>query len=432
MLHPKFKKLLEKRKLSFEDAPGDVSSWADFLRAVDGLFNEVAARQQILENTLAVSTDEMEHLYERLKSKSESELRQSMQKFQTLFDSSPLPYLFFDHTGIIDCNLATVRLLEGKSKADILLKHPILFSPEFQSDGRGSLEKSIEMEKLARETGFHRFEWSNKTLLGKIFPVEVSLAPICLDGKDVLLVILRDLTQIKEKEQKLIESSKMSSLGEMAGGIAHEINNPLAIISGKANVLKGQVKAGNMDPAVFELELGKISSTVIRIAKIIKGLRSFSRNAEADSMELVPVSRIIEDTLELCRERFRNHSIELRVNSIDESIQLKCRPAQMCQVLLNLLGNSYDAIEQLSEKWIAIDVSTNQYFTIISVTDCGQGIPKDIVNKMMSPFFTTKEVGKGTGLGLSISKGIIEEHGGSFEYDHASKNTRFVIKLPIK
>lgn len=360
-----------------------------------------------------------------------TEIKRSEQKFATLFQASPTPYFFFDDSGIIDCNMAAVQILEGKNKDEILSKHPADFSPTYQLDGKTSQQKSVEMDRLAREKGLHRFEWIHKTLSGKDFPVEVTLAPIKLEGRDVLLVSWSDLTQIKEKEEKLLQSSKMSSLGEMAGGIAHEINNPLAIIKGKANYIKKQIKNDVLDKERINEDLTKIEMTTDRIAKIIRGLRSFSRNATADPMEEVLVSSIVNDTLELCRERFRNHSIDLRVSG-NMDMRLECRSAQISQVLINLLGNAHDAVENLSEKWVSIEVVSQKDCILINVMDSGKGIPGPVAEKMMLPFFTTKEVGKGTGLGLSISIGIAKEHHGKLKYDAQSKNTKFVLQLPLK
>lgn len=242
------------------------------------------------------------------------------------------------------------------------------------------------------------------------------------------------LPAIKQAYQQLVQSAKMSSLGEMAGGIAHEINNPLAIIHGKAEQLKLRLKKGTVEPGElpdWEKQLSKIETTADRIAKIIHGLRSFSRSADADPMKEVKVSQILEDTLELCKERFRSHGIALKVSPSGE-IAIECRPAQISQILMNLLGNAHDAVEDLAEKWVELNVSVSDGFVLIRVTDCGQGIPEQVAEKMMEPFFTTKGVGRGTGLGLSICKGLAEHHRGSLSYDRSSKHTCFVLKLPLK
>ncbi len=239
----------------------------------------------------------------------------------------------------------------------------------------------------------------------------------------------QDITTEVLAQHKLVQSSKMSSLGEMAGGIAHEINNPLTIISGKVWQIKSKIEKGNLEPEKIIESLDMIARTTDRIAKIIKGLRSFSRNSDNDPMEVIILTQVIDETLELCRERFKNHSIEIKLDIMPQ-LMIKGRAAQLGQVLMNLLNNAHDAVLSLPEKWIELHVTKNQQNIKITVTDSGHGIPNHVVQKMMQPFFTTKDVGKGTGLGLSISKGIIEDHGGKLSYSAITGNTQFIIEIP--
>jgi len=244
------------------------------------------------------------------------------------------------------------------------------------------------------------------------------------------LAIQLDATEKRMAEIKLVNSAKMASLGEMAGAVAHEINNPLAIIKGKAAQARDLLATEPDRTGELVDFLSKIELTADRIARIVKGLRFVSRQSEHDPMMQTQLRTIIDDTLELCRDRFRNQGVELRLNPIP-NIRLSCRAAQISQVLLNLISNALDAIESLNEKWIQIEVHQFDHKLQIFVTDSGGGIKPDIVNRMMHPFFTTKQVGRGTGLGLSISQGIIESHHGRLFYDSLSFNTRFVIELPI-
>lgn len=131
-----------------------------------------------------------------------------------------------------------------------------------------------------------------------------------------------------------------------------------------------------------------------------------------------------------CRERFKHHGIELSLESTTSEFAVECRPTQISQAILNLLNNAFDAVENLAEKWVRVSVKDMGVALTVAVTDSGKGIPKNIRNKILQPFFTTKEVGKGTGLGLSISRGIVAGHGGQLFIDASAPNTSFVIRLP--
>jgi C4-dicarboxylate-specific signal transduction histidine kinase len=133
----------------------------------------------------------------------------------------------------------------------------------------------------------------------------------------------------------------------------------------------------------------------------------------------------------LCREKFAYAGIDVGVPEDDLEIEVKCVPEQIGQVLLNLLSNSYDAVKSLETKWVKIEIERSGEFVVLRVTDSGSGISEAIQKKLMQPFFTTKTVGQGTGIGLSISRGIAEKHGGSLEYDPASQQTSFRLKLPV-
>jgi PAS domain S-box-containing protein len=289
---------------------------------------------------------------------------------------------------------------------------------------------SGKLESLKYQCRFHS---PNKGWIWlKIFIVAIQRAP---DGTVTEAVgYHQDITQPKETRMKSIQAEKFASLGQMAGGIAHEINNPLAIISLKAEVMLRELLSGHEKPSETRVtDLKQMIATVERIAKIVRGIRSFSRN-EPLVFEKTLVASLLENTLALCSERYRSAGVKLIVSE-PPALEIEASATQISQVLLNLLTNALDAIAALPEdqRWVRIEFNEPEYNRFaVAVVDGGRGIPENVAKDIMQPFFTTKETGKGTGLGLSISKGIVENHGGTLHLDQLHENTRFVLELPIR
>ncbi len=246
-----------------------------------------------------------------------------------------------------------------------------------------------------------------------------------------------DITQQKE-DQKTIHhqqniitrSARMSALGAMAGGIAHEINNPLSIILAHAEMLADS-DSEKVSLNLVQKTAEKIKDTTKRIAHIINGLRIFSRNSDKDPLVPVVLENIIEDTIAICIEKFKSNSIKVIFESAEKKLLVEGRASQLMQVFLNLLNNAADAVDSTEDKWITVTLKKNLGMVEVSMVDSGKGIDHLILEKIFQPFFTTKPLGKGTGLGLSISKGIIEEHGGFLNVDLKSIHTCFIIQLPL-
>lgn len=233
------------------------------------------------------------------------------------------------------------------------------------------------------------------------------------------------------QRQQLEFSSKMSALGEMAGGIAHEINTPLAAIGGSVQILLRQFETGQDPEKEFLLKnLKRTQATVQKIALIVQGLRTFSRDGSGDPFDQVSVKALVDDTISLCREKIINSNIQLDISIQPEYLIAHCRFVQISQVLLNLLTNSFDAIVKLPDRWIRIEAFEDQSNTYFSVIDSGKGVADHLKAKIFQPFFSTKELGKGTGLGLSISQSIMRQHGGRIEISERSGNTCFTMVIP--
>lgn len=239
-----------------------------------------------------------------------------------------------------------------------------------------------------------------------------------------------DITGLKNAEQALAQSSKMVALGEMAGGIAHEINSPLAVIMGHANRLRALSEGGRLSVEEVLNSCEKLEKTSMRISRIVRGLRIYSREIDNEELVDILVSELLEDTLSFCVEKFKSHGVDLHLTIEPQGAFARCRPVQISQVLLNLLNNAFDAVKAAQDKWIRVRVIQNQGGAHICVTDSGPGVPKAIKHKIMEPFFTTKPVGVGTGLGLSICTGIISAHGGELYLDESEPHTTFCLTLP--
>lgn len=235
--------------------------------------------------------------------------------------------------------------------------------------------------------------------------------------------------EIELSRNFLIHSAKMNALGAMAAGIAHEINNPLASLSGTLQILSREEKKREVKDEKLIAGIDKALGIVKRIAKIVAGMKTFSRKGDADPFTPNDLRNLIEESVELCRDRFRQHEVELFVEVSADS-KVACRPTEITQVIVNLLNNACDAVAGKESSWAKLELEVTDTLAKIYVTDSGLGIPQEIVDRLMEPFFTTKEPGKGTGLGLSISIGIAEAHNGSLTIDREHKNTRFILTLP--
>lgn len=364
--------------------------------------------------------------------KNEQRLRQAMAEITTYKNAldSVAIVAFTDKAGNITEVNENFCNISGYQRHELIGKnHRILKSGLHTEKLYENLWQTISSGKIWRE------EMCNTTKDGKIYWVDTSIVPNMDENGNVdkYFSIRFDITDKKIAEEQLQNSAKMSSLGEMASGVAHEINTPLTVIQLKidqlSDLLADQDSMSSAEKAQKVIE--DIDATVKRISKIIQGLRVFARDSKNDSMVNYPVNNIVQETLDLCHERMKQKGITVDFTHTKE-VKIMCRPTEISQVLLNLLNNSVDAIENLSERWIKINIDVLAGKLELSVIDSGKGLSKEINAKIMQPFFTTKEVGKGTGLGLSISRGIVKSHSGDLFTDSYCENTKFVIRLPCQ
>jgi signal transduction histidine kinase len=250
-------------------------------------------------------------------------------------------------------------------------------------------------------------------------------------------VSFKDLKSLKDKERiiedqthQMIEKNKLASLGEMAAGIAHEINNPLTVIHSNNSIIKKLFASDRVTPERIDKLTQKTTNQITRITEIITSLRNLSRGMANEELENFSVDQVLSETLKLAK--IRNKTGNIKYTYTPTSLHSFANRGQIVQVILNLLNNAIDAIEHTESPWIKIETKENESCIDIFITDSGFGISQVDLNKIFLPMYTTKGVGKGTGLGLSLSRTFVEQNGGSLNYVPNNSNTCFKIKLPKK
>ncbi|RLB93741.1 MAG: hypothetical protein DRH26_03140 [Deltaproteobacteria bacterium] len=396
-------------------------------------------------------------------------LKESEKKYRDLFETSMDSLLLISpERAFLDCNSATLNLFNIDSKEKFLTLSSIDLSPTHQSDGALSSKKAIEMIDKAILNGSHFFEWKHKRLNGKEFDASVLLTRVQIDDRTLLQGTVRDISEEKKTNELLIQSEKMMSVGGLAAGMAHEINNPLAGMIQNANVLSNRLSdktmpankkaAENANTTMESVHqymenrdiprmVKSINDSGMRIVSIVESMLNFARKSDLSFSTHDPTT-LLENVLLLASTKydlnkkfdFKSIAIEKRY---DEALPMVvCTGSEIQQVLFNVLNNGAHA---MSEKQ-ALDKDYQPKFCLklskeieanmvrIEVIDNGPGIDIETCKRVFEPFFTTKPVGVGTGLGLSVSYFIItENHKGTMEVEsELGKGTNFIIRLPLE
>jgi len=290
-----------------------------------------------------------------------------------------------------------------------------------------------------KEGGIRGYEVEVKKPNGETIPTLVFAHLLIMQNQELILISIVDISHERKAQSQIVHASKMATLGEMATGIAHELNQPLNIIRMSAESALDRAGDGELDMDFTKAKFTRIFSQVERASEIIDHMRIFGRKSENDIGPVNPCKAAL-DASALLREQLRLREIELRLNLAED-----CRPVfgvqvHLEQVLMNLIGNARDAIISRSGKGgdtagnlitMTVEDAPPQNFIRILVTDTGGGIPQNILSRIFEPFFTTKEVGRGTGLGLSVTHGIIKQMGGAIVADNVNGGAQFKITLPV-
>ncbi|MDR3285743.1 MAG: PAS domain S-box protein [Holosporales bacterium] len=362
--------------------------------------------------------------------KAERNFEEQFQFLQSLLDNIPVAIYYEDaEMRLIGCNKAFEEMVSHSKNEIIGSSTETLFSDKkvelFLK--KTDLQISKDMESISYELPVF---FPNKGIINLIF---YKAAFKNLSGKfGGIIGVLVDVTKERQMQierdklqSKLIQQNKLVSLGELAGSIAHELNNPLSIIMGFSQVLS---RNKNLDEETVK-GIKNIYDAALRSQKIIKNMLEFSRT-NASSIQKTDLNNVIESTLLIVEKEFIKAGIEIVKNFIGNSVLIQSNAMQMQQVILNILLNAKDAMTTGGKLTIKTEVSEGNY--VLSISDTGVGINPEIVSRIFDPFFTTKEVGKGTSLGLSICYRIVKNLQGEISVESVvGKGTTFYIKFPI-
>ena len=354
----------------------------------------------------------------------------NLMEFRNMFEAVDDYIVMYDHKQdqILDGNIAFWSVLE-RSETPPLYESIKKF---LEINNSSYLSNEIEYI-LAKQKITANFNMEGKIITPqKEIPVAIRILSKSEDSTDKIAFIMKDLSikEELEKQKSVFEAGqRLVGLGEMAGNIAHEINNPLAIIAGAAKLLELSLKKFDLPNAesMFS-QIEYIEKATQRMSTIITSLKRVSRDGSLEENKITPIYEIIHDALDLSNHRLKQNAIKLEYDQ--KNFKINCKLTQISQIIVNLLNNSIYAVKTLSERWIKIEEEETPNTIRIRITDSGNGISEDTQVKMMNKYYTSKPAGEGTGIGLSLSREIMIKHNGILFYDKQCINTSFVLEFP--
>jgi len=348
-------------------------------------------------------------------------LARSEARYRNLFESASDAIATFDANGRFTTFNHAAEIISGYRREELVGQW---FAPMLPDD---ELPKALAhfQKALAGETGL--FETSFYRKDGDVRTIQVTYSTPRLDEE--VLCVIRDVTDQKMLQEQLIQSEKMSAIGQLVSGVAHELNNPLAGISAFAQLLLSEKRFPPDQRTAAEM----IYAEARRASRIVQNLLTFARQHKPERTP-TSVNQVLDDTLELRGYELRVRGIDVQRDYDEQSPETMADAHQLQQVFLNLITNAEQAMERAERDQQRLTIRTRRAGDLIriEVEDTGPGIPPNLLERIFNPFFTTKPTGSGTGLGLSISLGIVREHEGRIWAENATQGgARFVIELPI-
>jgi len=409
-------------------------------------------------NTIGAAMEKMVNSISRAQKK----LKQSETKYRDLFESSMDAILLLDpDKGYLDCNKAALSLFGVESKAHLLTLTPEDLSPRYQPDGMLSSQKVGRKIAKAMETGSNLFEWTHQRINGEKFYASVLVTFVTIEGRPILQGTIRDITDFKQSQEVMVQSEKMMSVGGLAAGMAHEINNPLGIILQTVqnvsrrlgtDLAKNKTTASKigldldllqeyMRSRTIDTYLVTIREAGERAAKIVRSMLDFSRKSESRKA-MHSINTILDGVIDMAsndydlKKKYDFKSVDVRCD-YGKIPKIMCTETEIAQVFLNLIKNAAQAMAtggyNGARPCITLKTRKRGDKVMVYIQDNGQGMDGDSLKRIFEPFFTSKAPGEGTGLGLSVSYFIITaHHGGNIDVSsQRGQGTCFTVELPM-
>jgi PAS domain S-box-containing protein len=415
---------------------GEDGKWFFFtaapIKASDGTI--VGAIETLLDKTEDIQMQEEKEIKDKKLFNMHAQCQKSEEKYRSLFNNNPNPIFIIDCETfeILDVNHRvnaeygyTKEELIGKSFLEIGDKNDITIAQDLKS-----LSKN-ESILLPKKKHFKKDK-------AHIF-VNVKVCHTEYSNRDALVASATDITENIEKETQLIQAGKMATLGTMAAGMAHEINQPLNVIQICSDLIIKMIKKGQKisDEDLTDMA-HDIIDNVARAADVIKHVRDFARQSERN-LKKMAINEPINDVFKVLGHQLSVHQVKIELNLDPDIPNIMAEHNRLEQVFINLVTNAIDSMDEKAEKMkdanvekvLKIDSFTENDQVVVIVSDTGTGMSEEVKNKLFEPFFTTKEPGKGTGLGTSISYGIINDYGGTIDIESKENaGAKFTIKFP--
>lgn len=354
-------------------------------------------------------------------------------RFAALLDAAVDAILVIDEKGHIETFNHAAEMLFGYAAAEVRGRNVSMLMPEpYRSEHDDYIQRYVQTGER-KIIGIGR-EVAGQKKNGQVFPIELSVGEVAYDREPRFVGIIRDLSerketarQIRQQQERLEHVMRLGSLGEMAAGIAHEINQPLTAISTYSQAARRLIAGGQLEQERLLEILDKTVAQAVRAGEIIRRIRTLARQQPA-SRELHDVRQVVDEAIQLAESDTRLQRIDLQCSIEPDLPKAWIDVIQVQQVVLNLLHNAIE-VEPAPTKLLIHVSGSNEGEVVIEVIDNGPGIPPELLSEIFDPFFTTRT--HGTGLGLAISRSIVAAHGGRLEVrNNQDTGATFSVILP--